>query len=173
MAEKTPEKKSAGKGSNYPLYIAIAIGVIIVMAFVYYSNSAGSTTTVPFSTFKSNLNNAARVSIAVTYYNESQYVNESPCFSSIIQVIAHSRAPSTIDFFLLNQTSCTYSKTGLGGNVSPQTANTSYCLNIAQSEAGVFLNYSALNYTLITPQHIFIYGNSDYMRSCPIAVDFA
>ena len=38
-------------------------------------------------------------------------------FSSIIQIVSHTRLPKTIDFYLINQTSCTYSKTGLGGEL--------------------------------------------------------
>ncbi len=175
MAETTTGKgqKAASSGSRAPLYMAIAIGVIIIAAIVYYSSSLHSQATVPFSEFKQNLNNAARISIAVTYYNEGQFVNESPCYSSILQVISHSRAPSTIDFFIINQTSCTYSKTGLGGSVSPTTANASYCTGKAANETGVYLNFSQANYTLVQPHHLYIYGNSGYMRTCPIAVDFA
>ena len=29
------------------------------------------------------------------------------------------------------------------------------------------------NYTNIEPQHMYIYGNSSYMKACPIAADFA
>ena len=179
MAEKKAETKGNGTKqpvrNSIPTYAAMAIGAIIIIAFIYYSSSLQSSAPVPFSTFKQNFNNAARISIAVTYQTQGQFVNESPCYSSIIQVVAHSRAPSTIDFFIINQTACTYSKTGLGGSVQPETVNASYCIGRALNETGIFMNFSSSNYTLIQPQHIYIYGNSEYMRSCPshIAVDFA
>ena len=89
--------------------------------------------------------------------------------------MAHSRKASTIDFFLINSANatCTYSKTGLGGSVVPLQANASYCLSIANSEPGIFLNYSNTNSTRITPSHLYAYGDSAYMAECPIAVELS
>ena len=93
----------------------------------------------------------------------------------MIQVIAHSRKASTIDFFIIDQhnSTCVYSATGLGGSISPVTTNSSHCLGIAYSESGFFLNYSAVNSTMITLSHMYVYGNTEYMKSCPIAVELS
>ncbi len=167
-ASKQPDKKS-----NKTTYAVIIIAILAVAAIIIYSVSFQSNASVPFSTFKQNFNNAQRVSITSTYNTEGQFINESQCFSSIIQIVSHTRLPSTIDFYLINQTSCTYSKTGLGNQVNPITTNASYCRGKAFNETGVFLNYSLGNYTYIEPQHMYIYGDSPYMKACPIAADFA
>lgn len=173
-SSSSTSKQSSGKKSNKTLYAAVIIAVLVVAAIIIYSISPQSNASVPFSTFKQNFNNAQRVSIASTYTTEGQFINESQCFSSIIQIVSHTRLPSTIDFYLINQTSCTYSKTGLGNQVTPITANASLCRGRALNETGIFLNYTTTgNYTDIAPQHMYIYGNSSYMKACPIAADFA
>ena len=167
-------RQSSEKKSNRAIYAAVIIAVLILAAIIVYSVSLQSNASVPFATFKQNFNNAQRVSIASTYTTEGQFINESQCFSSIIQIVSHTRLPKTIDFYLINQTSCTYSKTGLGGQITPITANASLCVGRALNETGIFLNYTTTgNYTDIEPQHMYIYGNSSYMKACPIAADFA
>ena len=169
-ASKQPSDK---KSSRAP-YAAAIIGILIIAAIIIYSVSLQSNASVPFANFKQNFNNAQRVSVASTYNTEGQFINESQCFSSIIQIVSHTRLPSTIDFYLINQTSCTYSKTGLGGQINPITTNASYCRGRALNETSIFLNYTSTgNYTDIGPQHMYIYGNSSYMKACPIAADFA
>ena len=167
-------KQSSDKKSNRAIYAAVIIAILVVAAIIIYSVSLQSNASVPFATFKQNFNNAQRVSIASTYTTEGQFINESQCFSSIIQIVSHTRLPKTIDFYLINQTSCTYSKTGLGGQINPITTNASLCVGRALNETGIFLNYTTTgNYTNIEPQHMYIYGNSSYMKACPIAADFA
>lgn len=162
------EQKRSRSGSGYVVVALVVAAVLLIGLYVL-----SSSTTVPFSTFKQNFDNSQRVSVAVTYYNQTQYNDVSPCFSSIIQVVSHDRQASTIDFFLLNRTSCTYSKTGLGGQVVPATTNASYCLNIARSEPGIFLNFSQSTRTVVTPYRLYVYGNSSYMNECPVAIDLA
>lgn len=183
-ARATPSKtaKSTGTASsmketsergNLLIYAVIIVAIVAVAAMIYYSSSLNSNTSVPFSTFKQNFNSAKGVSISSTYSTEGQFINESQCFASIIQIVSHSRLPSTIAFYLINQTSCTYSTTGLGNKVNPIVTNASYCVSRAMNETGIFLNYSTSNSTYIQPQHMYIYGNSAYMKACPIAADFA
>lgn len=173
-SSSSASKQPSDKKSRRAVYAAAIIGILIIAAIIIYSASLQSNASVPFATFKQNFNNAQRVSIASTYNTEGQFINESQCFSSIIQIVSHTRLPSTIDFYLINQTSCTYSKTGLGNQVNPITTNASYCRGKALNETSIFLNYTSTgNYTDIEPQHMYIYGNSSYMKSCPIAADFA
>ena len=171
-AESAGKKKAAAKKSGVPyLYIAVAVIVIVAALFLLKGPLVGSS--VPFSTFKSTFQSAPRVGIIATFSNQSQYENESPCFTSLIQVVARARKASTIDFFIVNQanSTCTYSNTGLGGAISLSTSNSSYCIGIARSEPSLFLNYSASNSTMITRSGMFVYGNSKYMASCPIEVE--
>ncbi len=121
------------------------------------------------------MQNSPRISITSTYSNQSQLSNESTCFTSVIQVVSHTRQPSTIDFYIIDSSTnvCTYSTTGLGGSVNPVTTNSTYCLNKAYGETGIFLNYSNSNYTTITPGRMFVYGNSAYMQKCPIAIELS
>jgi len=173
-ASSSSTSKKSDKKSNKAIYAVVIIAILAVAAIIIYSVSIQSNASVPFSTFKQNFNNAQRVSIASTYNTEGQFINESQCFSSIIQIVSHTRLPSTLDFYLINQTSCTYSKSGLGNQVTPITTNASFCRGRALNETGIFINYTgAGNYTYIEPQHMYIYGNSSYMRACPIAADFA
>ncbi len=178
MAEKKQTKQNKGakreshQRRNPYLYAAVVI-VIVAAALVLFLAGPALNVSVPFSTFKANFQSAARVSVTATYSNQSQYEAESPCFTSMLEVIAHSRKASTIDFFIIDSSNatCTYSATGLGGSVSPVTTNSSYCLGKADSEPGIFLNYSTANYTSITSSRMLVYGNSAYMTRCPIAVE--
>ncbi len=168
--------KEAKKKSALPAILAIVVIIIAAAAIGYiFVVPQLLTGSVQFSSFKSTFQSAQRVSVTASYGNETQYTNESPCFSSIIQIIAHTRKASTIDFFLVNRANatCTYSKTGLGGSVVPQQINSSYCLGIADSEPGIFLNYSSVNGTHIMQTHLYAYGNSAYMASCPIAIELS
>lgn len=170
-AESVGKKKVEDKKANIPyFYIAVAV-IIVIGAFLLLKGPVGSP--VPFSTFKSTFQSAQRVSIVATFSNQSQYENESPCFTSLIQVVARTRKASTIDFFIINQANatCTYSNTGLGGAISLNTSNSAYCIGIAKSEPSLFLNYSDSNSTRITSSSMFVYGNSKYMASCPIEVE--
>lgn len=173
QAQKQEPKQA--KQSMPRLQIIILAVVVVVIVAVIYLYPTSIISTVPFSTFKSNMQGSDRVSIAVTYSNQSQLSNESSCFTSIVQVVAHSRQASTIDFFLIDSQAdtCTYSTSGLGGNVNPVTTNSTYCISKAYGEDGVFLNYSSSNYTRITSSHAFVYGNGAYMAQCPIAVELS
>ena len=171
-SEAAGKKNAEEKKTNIPyLYIAVAI-IVVAGAFVLIKGPMIGAP-VPFSTFKSTFQSASRVGIVATFSNQSQYENESPCFTSLIQVVARTRKASTIDFFIVNQANatCTYSSTGLGGAISLNTSNSAHCIGIAKSEPTLFLNYSASNSTMITASSMFIYGNSRHMASCPIEVE--
>lgn len=175
-AAKTEKSQAKEAKQKLPtnLIIIAAIIVIAVALFIIFSKYA-LISSVPFSTFKSNLQSSPRISITSTYSSQSQLSNESACFASIIQVIAHSRQASTIDFYIINKenNTCTYSNTGLGGNVNPITVNSSSCLTHAYSEDGIFLNYSQTNSTTITLNRMYVYGNSAYLAKCPIAIELS
>lgn len=152
---------------------ALIISAPIIAAFLIFFFFILPLFSVPFSTFKNNFRSANRIALLVTYYNSSQYAYESQCFSTLIQAIAYTRNASTIDFYLLNQTNCTFSPNGLGHELNVVTKPSSYCLNSARSEPSISLNYSPTNYTIIRAYKLYVYGNKEYMAKCPIAVDMS
>lgn len=182
MAGATAEKKKAedgGEKKNVEVKpdsiqrTALMIALPVVLAFALFYFLVLPTLAVPFSTFKSNFLGAQRVAIVVTSSNQSQFVVESGCATQTVQVVAHARNATTIDFYLLNGTTCTYPSGGLGHTLSVLTNTTSNCLNKTKSEQSLFLNYSAANYTRITTQRLYVYGNAQYWTHCPIAVDLS
>ncbi|MDE1824332.1 MAG: hypothetical protein KGI00_04670 [Candidatus Micrarchaeota archaeon] len=174
MAEKDPRKKDDDKKAafKYPAALVAVVAVILIAAAVYLLYNSAP---VSFSTFKSNFQNANRVAITATYYNNSQYADESPCMNSIIQVVAHTRKASTIDFFFIDASNntCTYPVGTVGGQITVGTSNASRCLGIARGEPGIFLNYSSGSGIVVTPYRLYVHGNSTYMASCPIAIEMA
>lgn len=154
-------------------YLIVAAAIVIIAAAAVFMSYGGYSSSVPFSTFKSNLQDAKSVNLYVTYINDTQYSSEGTCFPLIIEQLAHTRKASTINFFLVNQTSCIYPKGGLGSpNVSLENTSVQNCLNESSSGPSIFLNYSSSNSTRITADRMYIYGNTGYMSECPIASDF-
>jgi len=158
------EKKSKGKGLEY-LFVLLVILAIIIIAYLAFSNFLFT----PFSTFASNFHAAPRVALVVFFSNESEYISEYQCFTKMIESIAYTRNATTIDFFIINGTTCTYPSKGLGKPIQIATTNASKCLSVAKAEPSIFMNYSITNRTIITPYHLYIYGNNAYMSACPIA----
>lgn len=152
------------------MIVAILVVALVFIAYFLFTNY----TSVPFSAFKSGYITAKRVSLAVTYSNLSQYGAESQCMTLIAEFIGKNRpANSTIDLVLINRenASCLYSPIMLGRQINISIQSIGRCLSIANTEPGIFLNYSNQNSTSITLNRLYIYGNSQYMLSCPIAVD--
>jgi len=160
------EKKNKGKSLEY-LFVLLVILAIIIIAYLAFSNFL----LTPFSTFASNFHAAPRVALVVFFSNESEYISEYSCFTKMIESIAYTRNATTIDFFIINGTTCTYPSTGLGKPIQIATTNASKCLSVAKAEPSIFMNYSITNRTIITPYHLYIYGNNAYMNACPIASD--
>lgn len=160
----TEEKKSR----NLTIYVLLIMAALLIIGIVSLS---GSLSNVSFSSFKQNFNSAQRVAFVVYYNNASTYGLETICATDTVEVLSSKRSPSTIDFFTLQSNNCTYIPNGLGHIGNVLTTNSSSCLSTAASEPSIYLNYSNTNSTVITPYHLKIYGNSGYMRSCPLAVD--
>lgn len=165
------KKKNAPAERRLPAVIILLVlaGIAIAAAYLIPNALSG----VSFPTFKQNFDSAPRVAIAVTYYNNTQLNSETLCFTDIVEVISHTRDPSTIDFFALNSTNCTYAPNGLGHVLYPLSSTPAACVKAASSEPGIFLNYSDSNRTAITAYHMYIYANGKYLSKCPIAVDLS
>ncbi len=172
QAAKGPE---SGMGSFIAAIAVIVVLIVIGYALFYYilpryfpSFLSG----VPFSTFKANFGSATRVAVVATYTNNSQWLSNVNCAINIISNgIAPHRNVTTIDFFIVNATNCTYSPIGYPINYTVEPI--AQCIKVANSEPSIFLNYSAVNRTTITAYHMYVSGNVAYMRMCPVAVDIS
>ncbi len=181
MAKQTEKtaKKSETKGakeskpSRSGMRSALLVAAPIVIAFVVFFVVVLPTLSVPFSTFKSTFLGAQRVSVVASYSDQSQAGSVLQCATQVVQVAAHSRNATTIDFYVLNGTRCTYPVGGLGHTVSLATNTIQNCINMTVGEPSIFLNYSVNNQTEITPYRLSIYGNAQYMAQCPVAVDLS
>lgn len=175
-ATKETTKKSAQKQEqrkqekpNTILYVGIAVAIVVIAGAIYFI--ASNYVAIPFSTFKSNFQSAQRVALTFSYPSGTNFSTLYQCISPVVQNVAHSRNLSTIDFFIISQANatCTYSPTGLGAHATVGTQPASKCVSVANSEPGVFINYSTTNSTSITLYHLYVYGNSQYLATCPIA----
>lgn len=169
--EKKEPKPEAKPRSNY-IYAVIAVVVIIAVAAVFLLRT-NKLSNASFPSFKQNFNSAQRVSLVVYYKNATAYSQEVVCSTDIIEILSSHRTPSTIDFFTIENNTCSYIPNGLGAPGNVLTSSTSACLATAASEPSISLNYSASNSTVITSDHLNIYGDAAYMKSCPIAVDLS
>lgn len=171
---KAEEQERKGKPLLGPnIRVAIPVAVLIAAAFAIFFLVLVPSLSVPFSTFKSNYMSAARVAIVVSYTNTSVFAVESNCANKLIYVIAQHRNATTIDYYLMNQSTCTYPVGGLGHTLSIATNTTADCLSMIGSEPAVFLNTSASNITLIQPYRLYAHGNTAYFNKCPLAVDLS
>lgn len=169
------QEARGGRGGRRAAYAAIAFiaAAAVVAALAYYSyegSPSNSTASVPFPVFKNNLDSASRIAVVLEFSNNTQLYYELGCSTAVLQVISGERSPTSIDFFEINQTACDYSSR-LGYPINLTTPSVSECLSRAQSEPGIFMNYSATFSNTITAQHMYIQGNATYFKSCPLAVD--
>ncbi|MDE1824973.1 MAG: hypothetical protein KGH61_01310 [Candidatus Micrarchaeota archaeon] len=151
---------------------AVAIAVIAIIAVLIYYVAANYIS-VPFSTYKSTILAAPRVGVLVAYANDAQYANESLCSQQIIEFLAHSRSPKTIDLFYINQqnSTCLYDA-GLGYPINYTQKSAGTCIGAANSEPGVSLNYTSYNSTSTSLTHFRIFGNAAFYSKCSLAADF-
>ena len=169
---KANKEEEAERKPNYLQFssiIAVLIAILLVLVFLILPNLSLS---VPFSTFKSNFYSSQNVAIVVN--SSSSY----SCMSSLIETVsAKLSSKSAISLFIINpvNASCGYSHILPGHNYNINLVNetAATCLKTAQSEAGIFLNYSSANTTRVTQRHLYVDGNAAYMSACPIAVDMS
>ncbi len=175
QATKAGKEHNDGVQEKQPLstyLLALAVIIVIAVAATLFYYAVPAVTGVSFSTFKTGFQSSPRVALAVTYLNETQFSAEVPCYTTLLEILGRTRQASTIDFLLINQTKCQYSPTGLGASASFKTVNASSCIEIANSEPAIFINYSAYNSTKITQSHLYLSANGNYFASCPIAAEF-
>ena len=170
--EQKSEEKTRPSYNTYIIPIITIIAIVIVAAAVLLLLPKVFSG-VSFSSFKQNFESASRVAIVSYYHNASTYAAETVCTTDLIEIISAHRPASSIDFYTIDNSSCTYLPSGLGKPGNVNTTSASSCLSKAASEPSVSLNYSATNQTSIQAYHLAIYGNVKYMDSCPIAAEFS
>ncbi len=165
---------SKGVNSHRNLYISILVililAALIILTYIYLMPQYLGTS---LSTFKSNYNSAQRIAIVYQYTNSTEYAVLSQCSINVVtaEIDFNKRNASTIDFFVIDGSSCAYSPSGLGHLLNPNSivSNTTTCEKVIQSEPSLSFNYSNSNSTIITPYHMQIFGNEKYFAACPIA----
>ena len=180
MAKKKEAKASgstAKETNTKPAYLVAAIVVFIAVVAVSYllvsKFYTGTNPSSSFSAFKSNFDSAPRVAIYATTYNGTVMSGTVGCATAIIENIVASkqahRNSSTIDFFMVNQTDCTY-VSGLGTGNGTETSISS-CLNMSSPEPTIYINYSLVNTTSIKPRYLYTSGDRLFLSECGIATE--
>lgn len=175
MAEKQPKKKPDDKSSSSKKYAAVigTIAIILIIAGALVYGLSGSNPT-SFSTFRSNYNSASRVAIYASAGTNGTGISSTiGCATALVESLIASpsshRNASTIDFFIMNQTACVY-ENGVGGTVGNYTYNSpGNCINTSRSEPSIFINYSAVNSTVIKPTALYISGDAQFLSLCGVA----
>lgn len=171
--KKESRERSERKQKESNLRNALLIAVPAVLAFAIFFFIVLPTLSVPFSTFKDNFLASQRVALVASYTDPNQSGTVLQCATQLVQVVAHSKNATAIDFYVFNDTACTYPVGGLGHTVTLATNTIQNCINMTRSEPTIFLNYSSMNSTSITPYKLYIGGDTQYMAECPIAVDLS
>lgn len=147
--------------------------VVLFVAIAIYEVKFKQST-VSFETFLNNFNSAQRIAIYATAYNGTILSSTVGCATAIIQKIVGSqqmhRDSSTIDFYVINETTCTYAENGLGHQTNGYiTTPVSNCLNVSRSETTIYINYSSTNITIIKPNYLYFSGDQLFLSQCGIA----
>lgn len=171
-ALKTKRQGGRVPGTTYLIAIVVFVAVAVA-SYEIFSNLYSTATPGGFSVFKSNFNSAQRVAVYVTDYNSTAFSSVATCANKLItSVISGTRRnSSSIDYFIVNSTSCTYVR-GLGTSAgNGTTASIPDCLSLSGSEPTIYLNYSSTNRTVIKPYYLYTSGDSLFLSECGIATE--
>ncbi|MDE1868419.1 MAG: hypothetical protein KGH60_00405 [Candidatus Micrarchaeota archaeon] len=169
-------EKNDKRASKQYMTIGIIVVVVAVAAAgvaLYLSNNGSPSGS--FSVFKSSFQTAPRVAIFATAYNGTVLSGTVGCSTAIIESVVGSRTShrnaSTIDFYIINRTSCTFLKYGLGSKSSNYTTTAlSNCTGTMAREPTVYINYSTgAPITTIQPKYLYISGNQTFLSECGVA----
>ncbi len=170
--DKKQEKKAAP--SDGKKFIAVIVFTVIIVAVIAGGLVYGlnATTGTSITTFESNFDAAPHVAVVVYGANNTALSPAIDCASNLIEQLTstHGSAhkdPTTISYFVMNQTSCSYTTTGLG---SPSNStSTAQCLKMSTSTPAIFINYSLVNKTVITTDTLYVSGDVRFMIQCGVA----
>lgn len=176
--------KSAASEKRQPFQTKYIVAIVIIVAIIGAAIFAGlymnQDNADSFNTFRNNFNAAPRVAITVTAYNGTVLSGTVGCATAIILQLASNqnahRNTSTIDFSIINQSSCLEAKgiPGNGPNPNYTTTSVQNCINLTMSEPAIYINYSAkTNTTVIKPRLIYISGTSTFLSQCGIASEIS
>jgi len=178
IIDKTQKQSQKPKKTEGKLKLKYVIGIIFVVIIIgiaiFASSFFAQNSPVGFDTFKNNFNSAPRVDIMIAGSNGTVLSSTVGCATAVIQQIIASKAnhrdSSTIDFTIINQTSCIRT-TGLGSRTTPNytTVSLQSCLDLAKKEPTIFINYSTTNKTVINPSYLYIAGTKTFLLQCGVA----
>ncbi len=184
MAEKAAQKKASkeekGRSSKTQVVLLLVFAAIVVIAVFFGSYSllsSGSGSSANYTVFWNNFAAAPRAGIVIDYYNSSVFSSGLSCATSLIQNIIESqslhRNSSTLDFYVINSTACTYSL-GLGGTSSNSLTGTpSQCESLSAAEPRIVIGYALRNITKFNSTVLSIEGNADYLQMCGVSSTLA
>ena len=166
-----PQKKE-GIGRQTLAIIAIVIIFAAVFSSLFYGLISYKPTS--FSAFASNFNKASSVAIYVNYSNGTTFAPELSCSNALIEELTSSvkdhKNASQIDFYVLYNDSCIYRQGALGTLISNYTnATRAECIGYGAGKPSVFINYSSVNRTIITPSKLYFSGDANFLDECGIA----
>ena len=166
-----PQKKE-GIGRQTLAIIAIVIIFAAVFSSLFYGLISYKPTS--FSAFASNFNKASSVAIYVNYSNGTTFAPELSCSNALIEELTSSvkdhKNASQINLYVLYNDSCIYRQGALGTLISNYTnATRAECIGYGAGKPSVFINYSSVNRTIITPSKLYFSGDANFLDECGIA----
>jgi hypothetical protein len=171
---KQKESKKEGMSRQNAMLLAVLVIIIVAVSFTFsYNALSAPTANGNFTAFWGSFASAPRAGIVINYYNSTVFESGLACSTTLIQEIQGSstlhRNSSTLDFYVINSTSCSYSL-GLGStNASARIANISTCTSLISSEPRIVIGYSLANQTATNSTVLTIKGNAAYLQRCGIA----
>jgi hypothetical protein len=166
-----PKSRQRNRFSDARLYAVVAVILVIaaaIIAIMYMSQPPS------FSSFRSAFNSASKIAIFAVYNGTNLGMGGSSAVSCATAVIEElHRTPSTINFFVVNQTSCTFAASGLGANNTTITTGIGRCVNMSKGMPTLYINYSRMNETVVGHGTLYISGNLLFLRECGIAVELS
>ncbi len=105
----------------------------------------------------------------MTFFTSSVIGCSTQLIEQLIASKTQHRNASTIDYYVMNATQCSYSGASLGSAGGSINTTPTECLNLAGTEPRIFINYSSTNSTFVSPTALYIHGNMKFMLQCGIA----
>jgi hypothetical protein len=173
--EKEPDA-AAERSSSIALAVVVIVVFIAALVAAYFMTRPGSAS--GFSGFVGKFHSAPRVAIAVTAYNSIAFSYTIACGTSVIERIVGSkqyhRNETTIDFFVINSTSCIVPNAALGSATGAVNESIATCMSRINSEPSIYINYSASrNVTSIKGTSLYTAGDATFLSECGIAQELS
>ncbi|ASI13482.1 hypothetical protein Mia14_0144 [Candidatus Mancarchaeum acidiphilum] len=153
--------------------IIVVAAIIISIAIISLHTGAQSNN---LAAFESYYKSSPNLNIYVNATNSSSFVNTLGCADSLIEVIIENKtihkSPSDINLFIMNNTSCIYSK-GLVNVENYSNASISKCLSYSNSSPTIMINEGPINKTIVSGKRISYYGTPAFIENCGIAYELS